>query len=227
MSNYQLKELAKAMRKKGKSIKDIAQIYNISTSTVSYWCRDIALTFSQIKNLQHKQAAAGARGRLVAAEKKREERFKAVKIHDEIGRKNIGLLGRRDLFMLGLGLYWGEGYKKGNEECGLTNSDPDIIKTYIKWLAKIYGVQKRDLIARLSINSAHKTRVGAVEQYWSSVTGIPISQFTKTSLIRTSARKMFPNPHNHFGTLRVKVRRATNLRRRIMGSIKELRSRVR
>ena len=62
------------------------------------------------------------------------------------------------LLGLGLGLYWGEGYKKGNNECGFTNSDPDIILLIIRWFQKIYSIDKKDFILRVSINEMHKKR---------------------------------------------------------------------
>lgn len=139
------------------------------------------------------------------------------------GAREIASLSHRDLFILGIALYWGEGYKSGNKECGLTNSDPVIIQAFIFWLKKIYSVQEKDLILRVSLNESHRGRVSLVEQYWSRVTNIPPSQFTKTSLIRSRSKKTFSNLDVHFGTLRVKVRRGTSLRRRIMGSIERLR----
>jgi hypothetical protein len=169
---------------------------------------------------------AGAKGRLVAAEKKRASRVAATKIQVKMGRRDVSSLSKRDIFMLGLALYWGEGYKNDNEECGLTNSDPDIIRTFIAWLALIYNISTVDLIARVSINSMHRGRIKQIEKYWSTVTEIPLSQFTAPSMIEVRARKEYPNSAVHFGTLRVKVRRGTSLRRRIMGSINELRVRI-
>ena len=46
---------ARKLRKKGESIKKIANLLNISTSTVSLWCRDVELTNIQIDNLRKRQ----------------------------------------------------------------------------------------------------------------------------------------------------------------------------
>lgn len=124
--------------------------------------------------------------------------------------------------MIGLALYWGEGYKSGNDECGFTNSNPDIIQIYIAWLKRIYTIPLSQLTLRVSINELHANRDSAVRAYWSRLTGIPLSQFTKTSFIKTTAKKVYANPSAHYGTLRVKVARGTQLRHRIMGSLRQI-----
>lgn len=54
--------------------------------------------------------------------------------------------------------------------------------------------------------------------FWSKVTGIPRTQFTRTSFIRTKVKKVYDDKDNHFGTFRVKVKNGTNLLRRILGA---------
>src|SRR3989344_674100 len=126
MASVQLREKARLLRQKGQSISNISTALNASKSTVSYWCRNIALTNKQMRNLAQKRKDAGALGRLRAAEKKRAIRIEAVEVESKRGARAIGSLSQRDIFVLGIALYWGEGYKSGNEECGFTNSDPDI-----------------------------------------------------------------------------------------------------
>lgn len=216
------REEAKKLRKKGLSIGDIAVIVKVSKSTVSYWCRDITLSPIQIKRIEkhHKKVCVGAL--LAAAERKRRERIVQTKKSREKGVVDVGKVSKRDLFILGLALYWGEGYKKGNEEFGFTNSDPKMIKIAIKWLGEVYNVKKEDLILRISINQIHEQRASDVLNYWSKITKVSLVQFTKTSFIKSESKKKHPNHNEHFGTLRVKVRRGANLRRRILGSIAAL-----
>ena len=219
------KEKAFSLRLEGKSIREIALALRISKSTISHWCRDIVLSKNQLSLLAARQQRGGAIGRLRAAESKRADRIKRTAIELRKGAKELGTVSDRDLFILGLALYWGEGYKNGNSECGLTNSDPAIILTFIQWLENVYGVGRGDLIARVSINHIHHDRVSEVEKHWSDIINIPHSQFTSASLIKTSSKKTYADRDRHFGTLRIKVRRGTSLRRRIMGSINALASR--
>lgn len=220
--NARVQENVRTLRREGKSIRDISKSLGISKSTVSYWCRDIRLTSAQIKKLAEDQRTTSAGALMRASEKKRLQRIRATAEEKERGSKDIGKISRRDLFMIGLALYWGEGYKKGNDELGFTNSDPGIVRGFIRWLAEIYAIRKTDLILRLSINQQHRHRISSVRKYWATVTGVPESQFSKASLIKTASKKRYVNEEQHFGTLRIKVRRATNLRRRILGSIEEI-----
>jgi len=85
---------------------------------------------------------------LKSAEQKRKKRRQNIREADNKARDKIGIVSSRDIYMVGLGLYWGEGYKKGNQEFGFTNSDQRMIKFYINWLNKSFGIQKTDLILR-------------------------------------------------------------------------------
>ena len=226
MALQQLKEKAHLLRSDGRSIGKIAKTLCISKSTVSYWCRDIVLSKLQLQVLAKRQRKGGALGRLRAAEQKRIHRIERVALDMKQGAQDVGTLSKRDIFILGLALYWGEGYKNGNEECGLTNSDPVILRAFIAWLKHIYSIERKDLIARVSLNEIHQTRIAAIEKHWSRILCIPRAQFTRTSLIKTKVQKIYSNPNQHFGTLRIKVRRGTSLRRRIMGSINALKESV-
>ncbi len=222
MAHQVLREKAIHLRKNGVSINDISARLQASKSTVSYWCRDIVLSPRQIRALAHKQERGGMLGRLRAAEVKRDKRLASVALQNKCGRRDVGTMSKRDIFILGLALYWGEGFKRGNDECGISNSDPAIIIAFIEWVRSVYNVKAGDLIARVSLNRAHTPRVTEVERYWAKTTGIPLKQFTRTSLIKSISKKEYSNQRTHYGTLRVKIRRGTNMRRRILGSIAEV-----
>ena len=219
-ANEQSKALL--LRQGGQSIGEIARVLKVSKSTVSGWCKDITLSDKQIRNIAEKSKHQATMSLLRASEIQRKKRQNDVIQANALGKQDVGLLTKRDLHMVGLGLYWGEGYKKGSQELGFTNSDPAMIQFYIKWLSKIYGIKKEDLILRISINSQHSRRISELIHHWSTVTGVPSVQFTKTSLIKSTSKKIYKNPEEHFGTLRIKVRRGTDLRRRILGSISAL-----
>ncbi len=210
------------LRKTGYSIGAIAKELEVSKSTVSLWCKDIALSDQQLKLIAENSKHHATHALLRAAEKMRVRRLENIASALKNGSHDVGILNKRDIFMVGLGLYWGEGYKKGSQEMGFTNSDPAMITFYIEWLTRIYKIKKIDLILRISINNQHVLRERKIINYWSKVTGIPATQFTKTSFIKVSSKKIYIDPENHFGTLRIKVRRGTELRRRVLGSIASL-----
>lgn len=216
------KDKAIRLRKSGTSIKDIAKVLGVSQSTVSLWCRDITLTEMAIKKIARNSIKKNTLGILRYTESLRKQRQINLLEDQMKGVKRIGELNGRDIFCVGIGLYWGEGYKKGNQEFGFTNSDPGMIRFYIKWLQYAFNIQKEDLILRVSINESHKARIGQVQTYWKDQTGIPLHQFTAPSLIKTNVKKVYQNKLVHFGTLRIKVRRGTRQRREILGIINHI-----
>lgn len=156
------------------------------------------------------------------AEAKRRARIEKENHLLQFGKDAVGKLSRRDIFLVGLALYWGEGYKSGNGEIGFTNSNAEMILFILRWFQEIFGIKKEDFILRVSVNKHHKKRLADIERFWSEKTGLSRSQFSKSSLIKTRSKKKYANEKNHYGTLRVKVRRGTDLRRRILGGIEGL-----
>lgn len=211
---------ARDLRKKGLSISEIAEKLDMHKSgTISMWCRDISLTPEQTKKLIEKQRSGSCKG----VEKLRRARLREVELLKKKGLKEIGKLTRRDLFLAGVGIYWSEGYTySGGDQVGFTNSDPRMILFMIRWFEKICKVSKKKFSLAVRINEIHKKRVGEIEKYWSELTEVPLSQFNKTVLIRSKSKKVYPNPNNYFGTIRVTIRGGTRLRRKIHGWIEGL-----
>ena len=131
----------------------------------------------------------------------------------------IGSFSERDMFMAGLGLYWGEGYKDSNGELGFTNSNPDMIIFYIKWLS-LFGVRKDDLIFRLTINKFFEKYKKEIENFWVQLLLVSEDQFSKTTIIQSILQKAsITNVEKYKGILRVKVRKGSVLKNKILGAI--------
>lgn len=217
--NVRAQAKAVVLRRSGMSVKDIARLLSVSPSSVSRWCADVVLTPRQQARLTAKRRAAGIAALAPWIEKNRQSKIADVKHQKHVGISDIGTVSKRDLYMLGLGLYWGEGYKRGSDECGFTNSDPEIIRVILRWFGEIYGIERRDIIARVTINSRHAGRASRIMNEWSALTGIPLEQFTTPSFITTYSSVPTRDTATYRGTLRIKVRRGTSLRRRILAGI--------
>ena len=211
---------AESLRRQGLSIKEIAQRVGVSQGSVSRWCSGISLTSYQRDKLDEKRRSAGMKALAPWIHKNRQSKQDDIRKRDQQGRKDIGRMTGRDLLILGLGLYWGEGYKRGSQECGFTNSDPKILRTILAWLEKCYDIPVENIIARLTINERYKDEAGRLVNQWARETDIPLSQFGRPTFIRGySGSKL--DARTYRGTLRIKVRRGTSLRRRILASIAE------
>jgi hypothetical protein len=219
MTNLISKEKAIILRKKGFSIGEISKKLNRPKTTISYWCRDILLTKKQEERIIKKSISAGIKSGLEISKKSKVKRDILNKKYKILGLNDLGKISKRDLFILGLGLYWGEGYKKGNYEFGFTNSDPEIIKIFIKWIKEFYKSKESDLILRVSINNIYTEKEKEIINFWLKITNTKLSQFTKTSFIKSKFKKDYSKNKKYYGTLRIKIRKGSNIKRRVMGSI--------
>lgn len=69
------------------------------------------------------------------------------KVKKRFTREDLKLVG------LGLGLYWGEGHRKNKVSIRLGNTDPALIRYFMKFLVDICGTKKKDIGFHLMIFS--------------------------------------------------------------------------
>lgn len=81
-------------------------------------------------------------------------------------------------------LYWAEGYKKNNySSVSFSNSDPKMIKVFLRFLRLVCGVQEKRLRALLFLFKDQDEL--SLKQYWSKITKIPTNQFN-ASYVKSS-----------------------------------------
>ena len=218
MAKSKEKLQALILRRDGESIKVIAKRLSVSAGSVSVWVKDIVLTQPQIKNLQKRSTDAlfGKKKHYLDQQKKKHE----AKVADIMrrGMKRLGKLSKRDVFVLGTALYWGEGFKK-DSLVGLGTSDPIAAKFFIHWLQTCFHINKENLIVRVTVNIGYKDSVRVIETYWADALGIAIQQFSKPFFQNTKWKKEYENKNQYYGVVRIRVRRSINILREIKGSI--------
>lgn len=212
---------AREMRRKGESIREIAKKLVISRSSASLWCRDIVLTEEQVHVLAEREQKGGAIGRSFAAAAKKEERLHRQELFAGFGANSVGKLSKRELLLVGLALYWAEGFKKRGRVI-FVNSDSRMIILFISWVYMCFDVQLSQLTCRVAINEIHKYREQEILMYWSRVTKIPLAQFSKTTFIHTKLQKFYENMNTYFGVISISVRKSTNMKYQIVGGIDHL-----
>lgn len=221
MAKFKERILARKLRNEGKSIKNIAKTIGVAKSTVSLWCNDIFLSELQKNNLTKISLEAIKRGSVVANENKKRERLVRVNKYKLIGIEKIGKLSKRELFLVGVALYWAEG-DKNQRRVVFINSDQKMILLWTKWIIECLNIPKERLICRVEINEIHKERLKIVEQYWSDLTKIPMSQFRKASLKHSQIKKIYNDNSNYYGALQLTISKGTNLNYEILGYIEGL-----
>jgi hypothetical protein len=213
------KNKAQQLRYKGFSIKQIAVALSVSKGSASVWVRDIELSKGLSVNIEEQ--------RRLGRERSRKTRL------SNIIRKNTELriqckeeilpFTKRDLWISGLLIYAGEGSKASNvsnQHIEVTNSNPDILRLFIKFLIDICLVPQAKIRVRLILYDDIDTK--EAEAYWSSQLGVPINQFQRQFI-----KKSYKNiPYRHlrrsrYGTAHINVY-DVNIYRKVIGWLQSI-----
>jgi len=156
-------ELTKLYTTEGKSMSAIASILGCSVNKVVYWMDKHKIDRRSISD--------------------------AVYLHnhpdgDPFEIKNPKSNDDYWLLGMGLGLYWGEGTKANLHSVRLGNTDPELIKVFIKFLVQMCGVDFADL--RFGIQIFSDCSISQSEDFWEKYLNANSSQFYKT--IKTPSR---------------------------------------
>ncbi len=216
---------ARELRKQGVSVREIAKILHVSKSSASLWVRDIILSLEQLEKLRQQNIKGGEKGRILGALKQKNDRLQRIKEGVEKGKRKFPNLTNRELFIAGIALYWAEGTKK-QRGVVFCNSDPKLVKFMIYWLKRCFNIARDRLRCYVGINEIHQNREDIVKKYWSEMSSIPLSQFTKTSFKKVTNKKIYENFNNHYGTLTVKVAQPAQLYYDVLGLIEGLYSSI-
>lgn len=170
------KHKAVVLRGEGMSIKEIARIVDVSKASVSVWVRDIVLSKDQLNALKTK----GFSSEII--ERRRHKRLENEQNKRDnitaLAQKDIRNISLRDLRLIGLCLYWGEGGKTHKGAARISNSDPAVIKVMMRFFREICLVEEKKFRAHIHIHS--HLDVEKAENYWAQISGIPRTQFFKT-----------------------------------------------
>jgi hypothetical protein len=208
------KHKALTLRKKGYSYSEILKQVRVSKDTMSRWCRDVKLTKSQNLRLYKKKYSGGLRGCIIGAKKKQKEREKLTKKLMKEGKKEIGGLSKRDKFIAGVAMYFAEG-DKTDGDIGFSNSDPRAIKFMVNWLWKVCKIPPTKLKASLYLHdNLNETKA---KKFWSTLTGIPLEQFTKSYIVKNNPYRLRKVKHI-YGVLKIRMGNVV-LHRKMMGWI--------
>lgn len=213
----QLYNQALRLREQGWSLAMIAAELGVAKSTLSGWLTHLKPEHGQII----KQRRLDGHQRTVQTTQQRHATYKTA-IHDGAIAEVQTMLGhafnQRDLFVAGLMLYWAEGGKTQNQ-IAITNSDPLVIQTGIRWLKQCLNVSIERL--RAEIHCYPDTDILATQAYWISITQIPLAQFYKPQIDTRVNKSLEKCGKLQYGTLHVKVigKGSSDLHRKIMGWI--------
>lgn len=218
ISKFIEKEKVIKLRKEGKTYSEILKIIPVAKSSVSLWLRDVGLSKVQKQRITVKKLAAALRG----GKARKEQRIAFTRKIWSVAEKEVGKITDREFWLIGIILYWGEGSKEKDYHPGsgieFTNSDPHMLKLFIKWLFEFFNLKLADIDVEIYIHQIYLDRIIKIRQYWSKVLKFPLEKFQKVYFKRHTIKTVRKNVGNMYnGNLRIRVRASSTLLRRITG----------
>ncbi|MFD3795787.1 hypothetical protein [Streptomyces californicus] len=209
-----LREKARELRLQGMTYDQIQVELGCSKSSISLWVRDLPKPeprYTEEERLARMNA--GLANLRAGQDRERVETKRAA-------RESIGKLSDRELFIAGVTLYWAEGMKdepySRRESLLFINSDPNVIKVYLRWL-DLLGVARDRLHIRVSIHESGDAP--GAERFWSDVTGVPRTAFMRATLKKHNPKTNRRNTGaTYHGCLVIYVTKSAELYRRVEGA---------
>ena len=203
------KKIAINLRKAGQSYLQISQAIGAPKSTLSYWLKNIKIS-KQAQEKISKRAYAKSVDALIKRNKNQTviADLKAQDILKKSAAEAKKLINNK-LFVAGVSLYWAEGYKKGAygskyKSVDFTNSDPEMIKVMMNFFRKFCKLKENKFKLLLMAHSNMNIEKSIL--FWSDITKLPISQFTKTQTAISKSSK-FKRSINSLlpGTIHIRI----------------------
>ena len=206
-----------SLRRDGATYSALQQRFGIAKSTLWRWLKAEGLVetepqrLTELKRRAQQKGAAAVRAQYVA-------RTRAIV---EAARQEVDALSRRDLWLLGVALYWAEGTKQKPhnvaQRVAFANSDPRMACLFMKWLRDVCLIPVRQLTFEIFIHESADCE--AARRFWASTLQLPSERF----ILRLKRHRLSPHRRNigaaYVGLVRMTVARSAALNRRIAGWI--------
>lgn len=157
----------KKLRSEGWSLPEIHERVRVGYGTVHRYIRDVEI-LPRYKDIWYAKRRGSVKRKIRAEE---EASGKAKKIVENLNGKE------KVLFISAL--YWGEGSKG---ELVLTNSDPDLIKFFVRGLREVLEINEDRF--RLHIRIYEDLDREKCLRFWSKVTGLPEKNFVSVDVLK-------------------------------------------
>jgi hypothetical protein len=215
MARREEKQRAIEMRKKGMSYGQIKSILGIAKSTLSNWLEAYPLTEKRIRELRSCSQKI-ERGR----ETKRKKKEVRLGIFYKEEKVKVFPINKKELYLAGLFLYWGEGSKnQAAAKLTISNTDPSVIKFFIYWLEKSLDVS-RDKI-KVQLHLYNDMAINKEIDFWSKTLKINKKQFTKPYIKESRFNKINHKGGFGHGTCNISIGDA-RLSERVLMALKSI-----
>lgn len=167
------REAAVELRKQGLTYNEIRQSLRVSKSSLSRWLQEVP--YEPRKDALERRRVASIRNGQILHDRKLDRVSKIVRK----AKSEMGSLTLQSLKLLGAMAYWCEGSKTNDSIVKFTNSDPGLVRLMAHWFRSVCKVPDDKLKVHVRIHKDIDQL--KAKEYWSSVTGIPMKQFYRTT----------------------------------------------
>ena len=185
----------KNLRSLGYSLPEISRELNVPKTTVFRYIKNVQILPKFVTLWESKRA--GSRYRKILKE---QQAFSD-------GKKIIGNLSAKEKMLFGCALYWAEGSKK---DFGLSNTDPELIKTFINILRNVFNIQDDRL--RISIRIYEDMDRDKCLNFWSQIVEVEKEKFTNVDVLFGKKKGKL-----EYGMCRIRVIKGGDLLKQIKG----------
>lgn len=211
------KETAIRLRREGKTYSEILSEVPVAKSTLSEWLKSVQLAKPQQQRITKKRKESALRGARI----RRQTMISEIEVLKNSGRREIGDVSSRELWLIGIALYWAEGSKQyaHTPSTGImfSNSDVQMAHVFLKWLEQL-GVPQAKVYFELYIHETRKAESIKFKKWWIHELDVSPGQlnriYFKKGNPKTNRKNIVDRYH---GLIRIKVNSSTNLNRRING----------
>lgn len=166
---------ARVLRKRGYSLNEISDFLDISKSSASLWVKECKLPKRALLRIERRRAIGYENA-------KKSKKLKAEKIKERLRLEADNFfktvnISKEHLALFCALLYRCEGNKDFGDGIKFTNSDPVMVRCFINFLKSYAEVDEKRLRACVHLHEYHSPKKQIL--FWSKITGIPKSQFTK------------------------------------------------
>jgi len=201
--NNELKQRVIELRKQGKTYKEIVEIIKIPIpkGTMSCWCRGIPMSLDYKNKIKQNAIVNIKKAREVALKTNKAKRENYLQTITERNQDLAPLLKDKGVAKIALTmLYLCEGSRSQRGSLMFGNSDPLIIALFLRLLRQCYSIDSQKF--RCTLQCRADQDIQKLEEYWSQITNIPLTQFYKAQVDARTIGKPSKKP-NYKGVCRI------------------------
>lgn len=179
-------EQAIKLRKQGKNYNEISSKLNLSKSTISNWFAKKPWSEKIKSDLNSLRIKAAKKNLSKANITRLNNLLLKRKEYINEARIEFNKLVKNPLFLIGLGIYWGEGDKTDNGRVAVINTDPELLKIVVKFYRQCLNISENSL--RIGLFIYEDIDQNKATKFWSKKLKISQSHFIKIQILKSRSK---------------------------------------